>query len=92
MNCPVPDSPTKPCEVDPGPPYSATTRWVVESAALKSFMSSSANAGMGVGIGFFPSAKNLCEASSYVTPNVEIADLPGASTQLSLAARRFAFM
>jgi hypothetical protein len=85
MNCPVPDSPTKPCEVDPGAPYSSTTRWVVESAALKSFMSSSANAGMGVGIGFFPSAKNLCDASSYVTPNVEVADLPGAASKLNAA-------
>jgi hypothetical protein len=85
MNCPVPDSPSAPCEVDPGAPYSSTTRWVVESAALKSFMSSPANAGMGVGIGFFPSAKNLCDASSYVKPSVEIADLPGAATQLNAA-------
>ena len=85
MNCPVPDSPSKPCEVDPGAPYSATTRWVVESAALKSFMSSPANAGMGVGIGFFPSAKNLCDANSYVTPNVEVADLPGAASKLNAA-------
>lgn len=85
MNCPVPDSPSAPCEVDPGPPYSSTTRWVVESAALKSFMSSPANAGMGVGIGFFPSTKNICDASSYLTPKVEVADLPGAASALNAA-------
>lgn len=85
MNCPVPDSASSPCEVDPGAPYSSTTRWVVESAALKSFMSSPKNAGMGVGIGFFPSAKNLCDANSYVTPKVEISDLPGAASALNAA-------
>jgi len=85
MKCPVPDSRTSPCEVDPGPPYASTTRWVVESAALKSFMSSPANAGLGVGIGFFPSASNLCDASSYTRPAVEIAALPGAASALNAA-------
>lgn len=85
MNCPVPDSPSSPCEVDPGPPYSDTTRWVVESAALKSFIGSPKNVGMSVGIGFFPSRRNYCSANNYVTPAVEIAALPGAVNELNAA-------
>ncbi len=85
MNCPVPDSPSRPCEVDPGAPYAATTRWVVESAALKGFMSAPANAGMGVGIDFFPSARDMCKPASYVSPTVEIGLLPGAASALNAA-------
>jgi hypothetical protein len=85
MNCPVPDSLDKPCTVDPGPPYATTTRWVVESAALKSFMQSKSNDGLGVGIGFFPSSRDSCNAATYKQPSVEIAMLPGASSQLTAA-------
>lgn len=85
MNCPVPDSVDNPCTVDPGPPYAATTRWVVESAALKSFMESKSNAGLGVGIGFFPASKDACNAATYQQPAVEIALLPGAASQLTAA-------
>ena len=85
MNCPVPDSVDNPCTVDPGPPYAATTRWVVESAALKSFMESKSNAGLGVGIGFFPAARDACNAAVYEQPAVEIGELPGAAPQLTAA-------
>jgi hypothetical protein len=83
MNCPVPDDPAKPCDTDPGAPYASTTRWTMESAALKSFVSSRANAGLGVGMDFFPRGKDYCSASSYQTPTVEIAALPGSSAQLT---------
>ncbi|MFZ5891571.1 MAG: hypothetical protein ACOY0T_11010 [Myxococcota bacterium] len=85
MNCPVPDSLDDPCTVDPGPPYAATTRWVVESAALKSFMESPKNNGMGVGIGFFPASRDACNANTYKQPAVEVAMLPGAASQLTAA-------
>jgi hypothetical protein len=85
MNCPVPDNAARPCEVDPGPPYSATTRWTVESAALKDFIANSANAGMGMGIGFFPSMNNICTSATYTTPTVEIAPLPGNAAMLDTA-------
>ncbi|HWZ87640.1 MAG TPA: hypothetical protein VNW92_02285, partial [Polyangiaceae bacterium] len=86
MNCPVPDDPkAPPCEVDPGGPYSKTTRWTVESAALKAFVADPANTGLGMGIRFFPGNKNLCDAATYATPAVEIADLPGAAMALDTA-------
>ncbi len=85
MNCPVPDNPARPCEVDPGPPYSATTRWTVESAALKDFVANTANSGMGMGIGFFPSANDICVNTTYTTPTVEIAALPGNAVPLDTA-------
>lgn len=85
MNCPVPDSVDKPCTLDPGPPYAATTRWVVESAALKSFMESKSNAGLGVGIGFFPASRDACNAATYKQPAVDIALLPGAAPALTAA-------
>jgi hypothetical protein len=85
MNCPVPDDTTKPaCEVDPGKPHAnATTRWTVESAALKAFVTDPANAGLGMGIRFFPSDDdNLCAAATYIKPAVEIGALPGAAMTL----------
>jgi hypothetical protein len=85
MNCPVPDSASAPCEVDPGPPYSDITRWTIESKALTSFMDSKANEGLSVGIGFFPSSKSSCDSTSYTTPKQEIAALPGAASSLDAA-------
>jgi hypothetical protein len=85
MNCPVPDDAARPCEVDPGPPYSATTRWTVESAALKDFIANAANSGMGMGIGFFPSMNDICVNTTYTTPTVEIAALPGNASLLDTA-------
>jgi hypothetical protein len=83
MNCPVPEDPTQPaCEVQPPMPFSKTTRWTVESTVLKSFMDSSANAGLGVGIGFFPDNSDICNANVYQTPAQPIAALPGAAMQL----------
>jgi hypothetical protein len=85
MNCPVPEDPTiAACEVDPLKPY-PTTRWTVESAALKAFMDSSSNAGLGVGIRFFPDSADICNATVYQTPAVPIAALPGNATALDAA-------
>ncbi len=83
MHCPVPD--VAQCDVEPPKPFSMTTRWTVESAALKTFMDDPANAGLGVGIRFFPSRNNLCNAASYVQPTQEIAQLPGAAQALDAA-------
>jgi hypothetical protein len=85
MNCPVPDSASSPCEVEPPKPFAETTRWVVESKALKAFMDSPNNHGLSVGIGFFPTANNMCDSKSYVTPKVEIGALPGAAAALNAA-------
>jgi hypothetical protein len=82
MNCPVPQDPKTPCEVDPGPPYSMTTRWTVESAALSAFVNDKMNNGLGVGIRFFPSQNNICSAATYVKPAVEIGVLPGSAKAL----------
>jgi len=83
MHCPVPDDPSKPCEVQPPQPFSDVTRWVVERKALTDFVNSSGNAGLGIGIDFFPSSSNSCDAKSYTTPTVAIANLPGAAKQLT---------
>ncbi|HEY3667086.1 MAG TPA: vWA domain-containing protein [Polyangiaceae bacterium] len=80
MHCPVPD--TAQCDVEPPMPWSMTTRWTVESAALKAFMDDKANSGISVGIRFFPTNNNICSAASYVRPAVEIAALPGAAMNL----------
>ncbi len=86
MNCPVPDDTTKPpCEVQPPGPFSDTTRWTVESAALKAFVADPANKGLGMGIRFFPSKNNICDAATYVKPTVEIGTLPGAAMALDTA-------
>ncbi len=86
MDCPVPDDTTKPaCEVKPSGKISATTRWTTESAALKKFIADPANAGLGMGIDFFPAGNNntICDAATYVKPAVEIGALPGAATALN---------
>jgi hypothetical protein len=88
MNCPVPDDPAQPpCEVDPGGTVAKTTRWTTESAALKAFVADPANAGLGVGIRFFPSdnKNTLCTAATYATPAVEIAALPGNAAKLNMS-------
>jgi len=86
MDCPEPEDTTKPaCEVKPNGKISSTTRWTVESAALKAFIADPKNAGLGMGIKFFPSGNNLCDAANYVTPTVEIGTLPGAAMSLTAA-------
>lgn len=86
MNCPVPDN--GPCETDPGPPASGESRWTLVSAALKSFVADSKNQGLGMGIRFFPShdgGGNTCSTNTYLKPEVEIAELPGAAPPLVTA-------
>ncbi len=87
MDCPVPDVAGKAaCEVQPNPPFSKTTRWTVESAALSAFVSDPTNAGLGMGINFFPSTNQntICDAATYVKPAAEIAALPGAAAALNM--------
>jgi hypothetical protein len=79
MKCPVPEDATQPaCEVDPGAPYSPVNRWTTEKAALLAFADAPANAGLGVGIRFFPDTNDICNATVYQTPAVAIAPLPNA--------------
>lgn len=87
MDCPVPDvAGQAACEVQPKPPFSKTTRWTAESAALSAFVSDPTNAGLGMGINFFPSTNQntICDAATYVKPAAEIAALPGAATALNM--------
>ena len=81
MNCPVPDK--GPCDIDPGPPRSGDSRWTVVSAALKSFVADPKNAGLGVGIRFFPSRRNICDVATYARPTVEIGPLSTTGTMIS---------
>ncbi len=73
MNCPVPDK--GPCDVDPGTPDSGDSRWTVVSAALKAFVADPKNDGLGVGMRFFPSNRNICKVTTYAQPTVEIGAL-----------------
>jgi hypothetical protein len=87
MDCPVPDvAGQAACEVQPKPPFSKTTRWTVESAALSAFVSDPTNAGLGMGINFCPSTNQntICNAATYVKPAAEIAALPGAAAALNM--------
>jgi len=87
MNCPVGPAGAG-CEVDPGAPYAAKTRWTEESAALKAFFGSSQSSGLGAGIAFFPQTRSgqlACTSTDYATPAVEIAGLPGALAALGAA-------
>ncbi|MEO6602632.1 MAG: vWA domain-containing protein [Polyangiaceae bacterium] len=83
MNCPVPDQ--GPCDADPGPPKTGESRWTLVSAALKSFVTAPANQGLGVGINFFPSKddRQLCQASAYAKPLVEIGPLSTTGAAIS---------
>ena len=81
MNCPVPDK--GPCDTDPGPPRNGESRWTVVSAALKSFVADPKNAGLGVGMRFFPNRRNICDVASYATPTVEIGPLATTGARLS---------
>jgi hypothetical protein len=77
------------CEVDPGPPYEPTTRWTEESKALKAFLGTPGNDGMGAGIAFFPTPNgDICPSANYVTPAVEIAPLPGVAAAIDAAIDR----
>jgi hypothetical protein len=91
MNCAVPDN--GPCDADPGPPVSGDSRWTLLSAALKAFVTDPKNQGLGVGIRFFPTqgqqgGRNnnaICMTNSYLTPTVEIGQLPATAAMLTAA-------
>ena len=90
MMCPTgPDGAR--CSMPPSPPVTGATRWSEVKKALDAFVQSSANAGIGVGVGFFPRAATddgdqpgavACKASDYVSPAREIALLPGAADDI----------
>ncbi len=90
MNCKVPQDDTS-CEMDPGVGTYPVSRYDVVKSALKSFITDPANAGLGVGIGFFPSGGGgrrnnaECSAATYATPNVEIGPLATTSSTLTAA-------
>jgi hypothetical protein len=87
MKCPVPEDASQPaCEADPGGNYSPVNRWTTEKAALLSFADAPANAGLGVGIRFFPDAdaNKLCDATAYQVPAVAIAPLPNTNLDTSI--------
>lgn len=63
---------------------SSKTRWSETTAALKSFIGSATAADkIGMGLTFFPNPSGTCNASSYQTPVVVAADLPGAAPILT---------
>ena len=90
MMCPTgPDGAR--CSMPPSLPVQGATRWSEVKKALDAFVRSSANAGIGVGVGFFPRAATgdrdqpgavACKASDYVTPAREIALLPAAADDI----------
>ena len=84
MNCPVPDNGVR-CDMPDGPPAMGESRWSVVSAALKAFVADPKNQGLGVGLRFFPSRNNACNANSYARPNVEIGPLSMTSQPLTSA-------
>jgi hypothetical protein len=61
---------------DPG---QTATRWANLSMAMPGFVNDMANAGMAVGLDFFPEGGNLplCNATDYQNVDVPIAPLPG---------------
>jgi len=92
-----PDGPN-PCPIHNGNqtiiPSTGTgpTRWEAEKAGLETFINDPVNAGIGMGIGFFPvlvvgQGGLDCNASTYVDPpgTVELATLPGAAGALTSA-------
>jgi hypothetical protein len=92
MDCVVPDAGA--CDTDPGPPVTGDSRWTLLSAALKTFVADPKNQGLGVGIRFFPVQQGgggggrnnaVCTAASYLTPAVEIGQLPGNAALLTAA-------
>jgi len=84
MNCPVPDNGVR-CDMPNGPPATGESRWTVVSAALKAFVADPMNQTLGVGMRFFPSGNNACNANSYARPNVEIGPLSMTSQPLTAA-------
>jgi len=87
MNCEVGTAPTFCLGI---PPPSGMTRWRAISEALNTFVNRPENAGMGVGMAFFPqlmqgTTNPLCNVTDYNTPAVPIALLPGAAPAVSMA-------
>jgi hypothetical protein len=87
MNCPVPDGGVR-CDRPNGPPATGESRWTVVSAALKAFVADPQNQGLGVGMRFFPDPDNVCRASAYAMPTVDIGPLSMTSQPLTNAIDR----
>lgn len=54
-----------------------STKWADVKAAMKAFVQAPASKGIGIGVQYFPHGSDECSASSYSTPAVQIAPLPG---------------
>jgi hypothetical protein len=69
-------------------PIPAVNRWTSIKDALVSFANSTASAGLGMGVGFFPKMNGntlLCNPTDYSTPAAGIAPLPGSAGALQTA-------
>jgi hypothetical protein len=71
------------CTVQPRPP-ARPSRWDAFTNAVNGFVAAPTNAGVGVGIGFFPGAAN-CDPVGYAMPDVPIAALPDNAMAISNA-------
>jgi hypothetical protein len=87
MTCPVPGNGN--CTGSPNAP--PPNRWSSIKEALVSFANSTASAGLGMGMGFFPkmsggnSGTLLCNPTDYSSPAAIIAPLPGSVGALQAA-------
>jgi hypothetical protein len=82
MNCPAADDN---CQ-NPITPTIEPSRWTAISAGLSEFLKSPANAGVGVGIGFFPYELTMgCMTTPYATPSVPVVPLPSNAMAVSNA-------
>jgi len=72
------------------PPLNGMTRWRAISEALTTFVNRPENAGIGVGIAFFPlvnpgTSDGSCNVADYSTPAVPITLLPAGAAPISMA-------
>jgi hypothetical protein len=84
MTCPVPGNGA--CMGSPMSP--PPNRWSSIKEALISFANSTASAGLGMGMGFFPKMNGntlLCSPNDYSTPAAPIAALPGSAAMVEAA-------
>jgi hypothetical protein len=87
MNCEIGTAPTLCLGI---PPPNGMTRWRAISEALNTFVNRAENAGIGVGMAFFPQLMSgttnpLCNVTDYNTPAVPITLLPAAAPAITMA-------
>lgn len=87
MNCEIGTAPTLCIGI---PPINGMTRWRAISEALNTFVNRPENAGIGVGVAFFPLLNSgttdaVCDVAAYAPPVVPIGLLPGVAPAVSMA-------